>query len=210
MRSETLERLRGLGGGGEAGGDGVPVHGVPPSGDVIGALVLVFEVVGVFPNVAAEERGAGAVHERVVLVGSGGDGDFAVFGDEPGPAGAEAGGTGFGESFFEGVEGAEGSGDGIGEGTGGGAAGVGGHDGPEEAVVVMTAAIVTDGSADVFGDAIDVFAEVFDRVRFEVCFAGDGGVQVGDVGVVVAAMVDFHGLLVDMGFESVVSVRKFR
>jgi hypothetical protein len=77
-------------------------------------------------------------------------------------------------------------------------------------VVVVTAAIVADSGADVFGDAVDVFAEVFDGVGFEVCFAGEGGVQVGDVGVVVAAMVDFHGLLVDVGFESVVGVREFR
>lgn len=187
-----------------------PVHCFEPCREIISALVLIFEIVGVLPDVAAEKRGAGAVHERVVLVGSGGDGDFAVFGDEPGPAGAEAGGAGFSESFFEGVEGAESGGNGIGESAGRRAAGVGGHDGPEEAVVVVTAAIVADSGADVFGDAVDVFAEVFDGVGFEVCFAGEGGVQVGDVGVVVAAMVDFHGLLVDMGFESVVSVREFR
>ena len=36
---------------------------------------------------------------------------------------------------------------------------------------------------------------------FEVRFAGDGGVEVGDVGVVVLAMVDLHGLGVDDGFE---------
>jgi hypothetical protein len=76
-------------------------------------------------------------------------------------------------------------------------------------VVVVTATIVADGSADVFGDAVDVFAEVLDGVGFEVCFAGEGGVQIGDVGVVVPAMVDFHGLLVDVGFESVVGVREF-
>ena len=42
-------------GGGEALVDFVPVDGVPPGGEVVGALVLVLEVVGVLPDVVAED-----------------------------------------------------------------------------------------------------------------------------------------------------------
>jgi len=44
-------------GGGEAFVDFAPVDGVPPGGEVVGTLVLVFEVVGVLPDVVAEDGG---------------------------------------------------------------------------------------------------------------------------------------------------------
>jgi hypothetical protein len=34
-----------------------PIHHVPPGSDVIGAAVLVFQVVGMFPDVEAEQWG---------------------------------------------------------------------------------------------------------------------------------------------------------
>src|ERR1700733_14596753 len=75
-------------GGGEALVDLVPVDGVPPGGEVVGALVLVFEVVGVLPDVVAED-GVVTLRERVVLVGGGDDLQLAALEDEPAPAGAE-------------------------------------------------------------------------------------------------------------------------
>src|SRR5262245_17089221 len=42
-------------GGVEAAGHLVPVDGVPPGGDVVGAAVLIVEVVGVLPDVEAED-----------------------------------------------------------------------------------------------------------------------------------------------------------
>ena len=41
-------------GGGIAVGNGSPVHGVPPSLEVVRTAVLVVEIIGVFPNVVAE------------------------------------------------------------------------------------------------------------------------------------------------------------
>jgi len=49
-----------------------PVDGVPPGGEIFGAAVLVLEVVGVLPDVVAED-GVVALGERAVLVGGGGD-----------------------------------------------------------------------------------------------------------------------------------------
>src|SRR5438132_400621 len=46
----TLHDLLSALGGPEAAGDLVPVDGVPPGGDVVGAAVLVLQVVGVLPD----------------------------------------------------------------------------------------------------------------------------------------------------------------
>src|SRR5262245_1443013 len=56
-------------GGGVALADCLPVHCIPPGLQIIGAAVLVVEVIGVFPHVIAEQR-ALAVHHRIVLVGT--------------------------------------------------------------------------------------------------------------------------------------------
>ncbi len=71
-----------------------------------------------FPDVKAEQRcalltGLHDVHERAVLVGRGGDDEFAVAQDEPSPAGAEPGRAGFGEGLFERGETTEIGGDGV-------------------------------------------------------------------------------------------------
>ena len=69
----------------------VPVDDVPEGVEVGGALVLVLQVVGVLPDVDAEQRRL-AVGDRRVLVRGRGDREAAggVL-DQPGPAGAEAG-----------------------------------------------------------------------------------------------------------------------
>lgn len=46
----------------------IPVHHIPPLCQIFGAAVLIGEVVGVLPEVVAED-GDAADHERIVLVG---------------------------------------------------------------------------------------------------------------------------------------------
>src|SRR4051812_5951776 len=53
--------------GGVALGDLAPVHHVPPRLEIIGTAVLVRQVIGMLPDVVAEQR-APAVHDRSVLV----------------------------------------------------------------------------------------------------------------------------------------------
>src|SRR5437868_8977107 len=67
-------------GGGIALGDLAPVHGIPPGLEVIGAAVLVIEVISVLPDVVAEQY-ALAVHDRTVLVRAGLDRELAILGD---------------------------------------------------------------------------------------------------------------------------------
>src|SRR5258707_12138166 len=67
-------------GGGVTLGDLVPVHGIPPGLEVIGAAVLVVEIISGFPDVVTHEH-ALAVHDRRVLIRTGLDRRLAVPGD---------------------------------------------------------------------------------------------------------------------------------
>src|SRR5204863_8782493 len=68
--------------GAEAARDLGPVNDVPPRVDVVRAPVLVLEVVGVLPDVHAEERGL-PVGDRRVLVGRGDDRESGAVVHEP-------------------------------------------------------------------------------------------------------------------------------
>src|SRR5680860_493568 len=48
--------------------NGIPVDDVPPGCKVIGSLVLVGEVVGVLPDIDAQDRDSCPVHQRVCLL----------------------------------------------------------------------------------------------------------------------------------------------
>ena len=95
-----------------------PVDHVPPGSDVIRPTILVLEIVGMLPHVAAENRGL-AAHERGVLVGRALDGDGAAISGQPGPPAAETAGAGLGELFLELREAAERRADRIGQGPDG-------------------------------------------------------------------------------------------
>src|ERR1700724_3507269 len=81
-----------------------PVDYVPPRREVFGAAVVVFQVVGMLPDVVAE-NGEQALGDRVVLIRGGNDLRFAaLFSGKPNPAAAELFDTGiveFGLKIFE-------------------------------------------------------------------------------------------------------------
>src|ERR1700693_79225 len=66
----------------------VPVDYVPPGGQIFRTAVVVFQVVGVLPDVVAED-GIKALRDGAVLIGRGDDLDFAAFAGQPDPPGAE-------------------------------------------------------------------------------------------------------------------------
>src|SRR4051812_21735495 len=72
----------------EAPPDLPPVDDIPPGGEIVGAAVLVVEVVGVLPDVDAEQWHV-ALHDRAVLVCGRVDGEAGPVVDEPRPAAAE-------------------------------------------------------------------------------------------------------------------------
>src|SRR5262245_52660952 len=87
--------------------DGVPIDHIPKGSDVIRPTVLILQIVGMFPNVEAEDRLIAAAassgsHDRAILVRGAFNDELARLVDgEPSPAAAEARGSSFGEVFFE-------------------------------------------------------------------------------------------------------------
>src|SRR5918998_329315 len=89
--------------------DLVPVDGVQPRLEILRTPVLVFEVVGVLPNVVPEYWEARRLddpgHQRVVLVRGRCDGKPAVGADDhPDPAGAEPADAGLVELGLQRIE----------------------------------------------------------------------------------------------------------
>src|SRR5437867_9467067 len=73
---------------------------------IVGTAVAVVDVVGVLPDVAAEDR-RGAVDQRALAVRGLGDFELAVLDRQPAPAGAELADAGGGEIGLELLEPAE-------------------------------------------------------------------------------------------------------
>src|SRR3954469_1039775 len=98
--------------------DLIPVHHVPPGFQVVRTAVLVFQVIGVLPNVIAED-GKFAVRNRIVLVWSGGNLELPrLSADQPGPAAAELIHSGGLKLFLKRVKAAECFVDGVGDRAG--------------------------------------------------------------------------------------------
>ena len=140
--------------------DFVPVHDVPPGGEIFRAAVVVFQVVGVLPDVVPED-GVKSLGNGIVLIGGSDDLYFAGgLACQPDPSGTELLGAGVVELGFELVEVAESFLDHFGDGAGRIAATFGLHDIPVHAVVDVASAIVADGGADVFWNGVEVADEV--------------------------------------------------
>src|ERR1700676_2009110 len=181
---------------------GVPIDDVPPSLDVIGAHVLIFQVVGVLPNVNTE-NGLGTERNGRVLIRCRIDGQLAVLDDEPSPSRAEAAQASGGEFFLEPRESPEGRLDSIGKLTLWLTAAALLHLRPEQRMVPVAAGIVTDGGTNVLRDGVETLQKVFKRLGLEIGVAIERFVQVGHISAMVLVMVNFHGLGINVGFECV-------
>ena len=157
------------------------------------------------PDVAAENRRAlhgGGVHQRVVLVRGAGNRQFAVLADnQPCPAGAELFDARVLEGGFEGVKAAKGGVDGFQQLALRRAAAVRAHHVPVEVVVVVAAAVVAH-CCRVFADVGEDGFQRFTRQRAVL----DGSGEVVEIGLVVAAVVDFHRGFVDDRLQCVCGV----
>ena len=192
----------------EALRDAVPVDDVPARVEVVRAAVLVLEVVGVLPDVDAEQRRL-AGRDGVVLIGRRDDGEAVGVLDEPGPAGAELVDAGGLEVGLELVERAELGVDRGGQVAARRAAALRAHELPEERVVEVPAAVVAHDAALVLGDLLEVADDVLDR-RVGPLRALERAVDPVDVGLVVLVVMDPHRLLVDVRLERRVVVGQRR
>src|SRR5437764_155618 len=130
-------------------GSVIPIDHVEPCGHIIDALVLIFQIVSVFPHVDTKEREA-ALRERRVLVGSDFNPDFLAVGREPCPTAAELSQRGFGEDVFERRKAGVFALDGFAQAGSWLIGAVFLHHFPEDGMVVMAAGIVANRGADVF------------------------------------------------------------
>src|SRR5437764_3493745 len=111
-----------------------PVQDIPPCFEVIGATVLIFEVVRVFPHIDTED-GRVAVHQRAVLIWGGDYLKPSIFPDQPRPSTSETTYTSSAEFFLKFIEAAERGFDVISEFAFRFAAGIRSHDFPKERVI---------------------------------------------------------------------------
>ena len=160
-----------------------------------------------FPHVQPQD-GRLAFHDRAVLIGRGIDFEIArTVPGEPGPAGTEARRARGRELLLHGVETAEGTVDRRGQVARGVSAAAAAHDRPELRVVGVAAAVVAHGGLDrVRHDGAVVRQQFVQALAGQVAVVRQGVVQVGDIGVVVLAVMDFHGTRVDVGLERVMGI----
>src|SRR5829696_18882 len=188
--------------------DLAPVDDVPPRVDVVGALVLVLQVVRVLPDVDADQRRL-AGRERRVLVRRADDRQPAAVVDQPGPAGAELVDAGLLDLRLEVVERAEGGVDRLAQGAVGLTAAVGAHRLPEQRVVVVAAAVVADGAALLVGHLAQVGEHLLDRRAVE-RGPGERRVRLVHVRLVVLVVMEAHRVRVDVRLERLVGVGERR
>src|SRR5207248_5151413 len=188
--------------------DRFPVQGVEPRGHVVGAPVLVLEVVSVLPHVDAQQRRQ-LVHERAVLVGVALDRQLSLpVRDEPRPAAAELPDRGLLQLLLELVIATDGGLDRVGDASRGVATAARTHDRPADGVVGVAAGVVADRRPDVLRDVVDPPEQVFDRFPAQLGVLLDRGVGVRHIGGVVLVVVDLHRLRVDVWLERIERIRK--
>src|SRR4051794_35379481 len=86
-----------------------PIHHIPPCLEVIRASVLILEIVGMPPHIAAQDWAAFAsrnrfAHDGVVLIGCADNLELAAVDDQPGPTAAETADACRFELFFERIQ----------------------------------------------------------------------------------------------------------
>lgn len=164
--------------------------------------VTVVDVVGVFPDVAGQQRGI-AAGQRVAGADGAcqGQGTVSLF-HQPAPTGTEGADRSLGELFLELVERTESGVDRLGQCASRLAAGVWRQAVPVESVVPDLGGVVEDATRRGFDD-------LFQGLAFELG-ARHQVVQVHDIGVVVLVVVILQGFLGDVRLQGIVCVGQRR
>src|SRR3954469_12975239 len=168
--------------------------------EVVRAAVAVVDVIGVLPDVAAEDR-LGAVHQRVLAVRRLHDRELAVLDGDPAPARSELRRARLDEVLLHLVDAAEVLGDLLLEGSGDRSAALRLHPLPEMDVVVVLAGVVEERlvlAERALHHLLDALALEFRALQESVA-----GVDVGRVMLVV---VKLERLLRHVGLEGVVGI----
>src|SRR5579872_94802 len=199
-----------LGSRGESLADRFPIDDVPPRVQIVGPFVLVFQIIGVFPDVVAHDRFE-SVRHGVVLVGSTRHRELAIArADEPDPTAAELLDPGVSELFLERFEVPEARGKRVRKRAGRLLRAAGRHDGPKHRMIDVTSAVVADRGADVFGDRAEIAKQRFGGLARKLWVLLDGRIEVLHVRGVMLVVVQRHCLRVDRGLQRVVRIGERR
>lgn len=156
------------------------------------------------PDVQAQNRrvaAANAQHQRVVLVGAAFHMQLAAaVHAEPGPAAAKAADGSLGEFGLEVLEAAKVLVNGCCKSVLRKTSAAGRHDLPEQAVIGMAAAVVAHGLPQRLRQRFDLGEQIVQR-PLRVLAAFECRIEVVDVGLMVPAVVDLHGLRIDMRLQ---------
>src|SRR5258705_12206212 len=161
---------------------------------IVRTAIAVIDVIGVFPDVTAED-GGGAMHQRTFAIGCLGDFELAVLHRQPAPAGAELADAGGGEIGLEFLESTEVLGDLLFQTAWQfGTAAIGLHPAPELQMIVVLAGIVEDRGIlpeRTLDDLLERFALEFGPL--------DRVVSVGHVSLVMLIVWFFRGFFHNWG-----------
>lgn len=191
---------------------GIPVYDIPKRGDIVGAAVLVEEVVRVLPDVDHEDAAAfdasnGFAHQRAVLVGRRRDRELFIRGDKkPGPAGTKAGRRGFVKFLLQLCEAAKGRVDSLRKFSMRRRAVGWCENAPEEDVVAVSAGIIAHAGADRLWNLAEIGDEGVHRLGGQRGMVLQDRVGIIDVGLVVLAVVDLHRARIKVRLEGIVGI----
>jgi hypothetical protein len=186
--------------------DHVPGDDVPPGAEVVRAAVPVLQIVGVLPDIAAEEPRC-PVHQHAVLVGQRHDLEAVPRGvhDQKRPSRAEVFCGRVGKERLKLFERAEVPLDGVSDRALRRSVRARSKDVPEELMVHVASAVVSDHCPDRLRDLVEAMQQVLDRELGERRIRLECLVQVVDVGFVMPVVMEFHRLRVDVRLERVVA-----
>ena len=164
-----------------------------------------------FPHIQAQNREAGSArnsftHQRRILVSSRNHRQFIAFQHQPCPAGTKAGSCRFLKFCFEVIYGTEITFDSRFQVTLQGGAFF--QTFPEQAVVSVTASVVAQYGFLVCWQLVQFGDQLFNRQVSEFWQAFQRRIGVVNVGLMVFGVVDFHGLLIEVRFQGIVSIRQ--
>src|SRR5271157_740714 len=181
--------------------DLVPVYNVPPCRDIVRPAVLVFQVVGVLPDIQSEDHRF-AFGNGAVLVGGGQNVDLPAGTNQPRPPRTEARSGGLVELLLERRKASERPVDRLRQVAHRSATTARRHDPPEQGVVVVAASVVAHRRTNGFRNDGQVVRQQFlNRLAGQLRSRFQGLVQVIHVGGVVLAVVNLHGQLVDVRLQ---------
>ncbi|AAX62125.1 unknown [Bacillus thuringiensis phage MZTP02] len=148
-----------------------------------------------------------AMHQGTILIGTALHLQSArLVHHQPGPAATKAAQGRLSEGLLEGIKSPQFPLDGQGQLTTRLTAPLRAHHQPEQGVIGMAAAMVSDRPLQGGRQGIEAAQQLLYRQCGQLGRRFQCGVEVIDIGLVMTAMVDLHGQCIDMGFQCVVGI----